>query len=373
MPSMATLGNELYTGDRSLPIVPRRRTWFTVALALVAASLLILVVRDLNIGIEFRGGSQFTVSGATTLEQQPAHEVLDEVGADQAARVSTVGAEAVRVQTEELSAEQTTEVRDGLAEAYGVAPTEVTSTFIGPTWGESITQQAIQGLVVFLLLVALVLAAYFRTWKMAAAALLGLLHDMVVSVGIYALVGFEITPATVIGFLTILGYSLYDTVVVFDKVRENTTGLYDQDEQTYAESANLAVNQTVIRSVNTTITSVLPVASILFVGALLLGAGTLRDIALALFIGMIVSTVSSIFVSTPLLVQLRQREQAITAHDEVVTARRNGEPLPAAHDGTARAQRDTARTQDEDEAESNVVAGSHQGTRAQPRRRKKAR
>ncbi|MFC4556583.1 protein translocase subunit SecF, partial [Georgenia faecalis] len=322
MSRLSTLGNDLHTGRRSFPIVQRYRTWLLAAAVLVLVSVLLVAVKGLNAGIEFRGGSQFTVTGTSRLEVEPAREVVDTVGEGEAARVTTVGAESVRVQTQELTAEETTAVREGLAEAYDVPVEDVTSSFVGPTWGQDITRQAVQGLVIFLLLVSAVLSLYFRSWRMAASAMVALLNDLVLTVGVYALVGWEVTPATVIGLLTILGYSLYDTVVVFDKIRENTQGLDEQDDRTYSEAANLAVNQTLVRSINTSLTSILPVGSILFVGALLLGAGTLRDIALALFVGMIVSTLSSVFVAAPLQAALQERDARTRAHTAAVLERR---------------------------------------------------
>jgi len=217
----------------------------------------------------------------------------------------------VRVQTEQLTPAETDEVAIALAESYGVRVADVSTSFIGATWGGDITRQAIIALVVFLLLVSLVMAIYFRTWKMAAAALVALFHDLVVTAGLYGVLGLEITPAAVIGFLTILGYSLYDTVVVFDKVRENTSEDGTESRRTFAQSVNLAVNQTLVRSINTSVVAVLPTASILFIGSLLLGAGTLRDIALALFIGTIVGTFSSIFLAAPLYVHLRENEPEV--------------------------------------------------------------
>ena len=189
-----------------------------------------------------------------------------------------------------------------------MASGSVTSSFIGANWGADVTSKAINGLIVFLLLVSIFMAIYFRTFKMSVAALAALAHDVVITVGIYALTGFEVTPAAVIGFLTILGYSLYDTVVVFDKVRENTLDVEFSDTKTFASQVNLAVNQTLVRSVNTSVVAVLPIGAILFIGAALLGVGTLRDIALSLFIGMIVGTYSSIFIAAPVYVHLRERE-----------------------------------------------------------------
>ncbi|WP_420114700.1 protein translocase subunit SecF [Pseudactinotalea sp.] len=362
--SFAQFGNDLYSGKRSYDIVGRRRRWFTISVGLLLLSVLLLLVRGINPGIEFRGGSEFTVSGTSISDQQPARDALAQVAPEQEARVSNVGNNAVRVQTEELTEEETSELRQLLADAYEVDVNEVTASFVGPTWGQSVTNKALSGLVIFLVLVTIVMAVYFRRWTMAAAALVALLHDLVITVGLYAGVGFEVTPATVIGFLTILGYSLYDTVVVFDKVRENTEGVLEQTRYTYAEAANLAVNQTLVRSINTSVLAVLPVASILFVGAFLLGAGTLRDIALALFIGMIVSTASSVFIAAPAEVAFRGRNPAIKAHTEKVLAARERAVADAEERG-----------EDADELVGaprvgGLRAGGHQGQAAQPRRRR---
>jgi preprotein translocase subunit SecF len=222
--------------------------------------------------------------------------------------VTTVGLDAVRIQTEQLDDIASEEVRIALATAYGVESGAVTSSFIGANWGADVTEKAFIALIVFLVVVSLLMALYFRTLKMSVAALVALFHDVVITLGIYALVGFEITPAAVIGFLTILGYSLYDTVVVFDKVRENTIDVEFSETTTFASQVNLAINQTLVRSVNTSVVAVLPVAAILFVGATAIGAGTLRDISLALFIGIIAGTYSSVFLAGPLYVDLRSRE-----------------------------------------------------------------
>ncbi len=328
--SFARFGNDLYTGRRSYDFVGNRRRWYAIAGGVVLLSLLLLGVRQLNPGIEFRGGSEFRVSGVTQSDTSVASDtVLGVVPGAGTPQVTTLGDDSVRVQTERLTDTETDEVAGGLAEAYGVDAGAVTSSFVGPSWGQDVTDKALRALVIFLVLVGLVIALYFRTWKMAAAALVALLHDLVVTVGIYAAVGFEVTPATVIGFLTILGYSLYDTVVVFDKVRENTEHVLVGTRRTYAEAANLAVNQTLVRSINTSVVATLPVAGILFIGAFLLGAGTLKDIALALFIGIIAGTYSSVFLATPLLVHFREREPAIVAQAERVQARRRADARKA--------------------------------------------
>jgi preprotein translocase subunit SecF len=236
----------------------------------------------------------------------------------------------VRVQTGALPTEQSNAVQDALAAAFGVTPTDVDTQLIGPSWGAEITKRALYGLFGFLIAIVLYLTMAFEL-KMAVSAIAAVIHDVVVTVGIYALIGFEVTPASVIGFLTILGFSLYDTVVVFDKVRENTRGLAGGSKMTYSQAANLAVNQSVVRSINTSIVALLPVGSILFIGAGLLGAGTLKDLSLALFIGLAVGTYSSLFIATPLLAQLREREPAMQALAKRVAARgAKGDPVIAA-------------------------------------------
>jgi preprotein translocase subunit SecF len=224
------------------------------------------------------------------------------------------------VQTGSLSAEQSNAVEDALASTFGVSVEAIDTQIIGPSWGKEITRKALYGLVGFLVVVILYLAMAFEP-KMALSAIVAVVHDVFITVGIYALVGFDVTPATVIGFLTILGYSLYDTVVVFDRVRENTRSITSTSKMTYSQAANLAINQTVIRSINTTIVALLPVGSILFVGAGLLGAGTLKDLSLALFIGLATGAYSSIFIATPLLAAMREREPAMKALAKRINAR----------------------------------------------------
>jgi preprotein translocase subunit SecF len=278
----------------------------------VIVAIIVPSVRGFQFGIEFRGGSEFTVSNVgANPDQTLATSAVDSIVPSAVPRVSVVGSTSVRVQTAQLTVEQTASLSDALAKAYNVSADKVTSSFIGATWGADITSQAIRALIIFLVLAAIVMALYFRTWKMSVAALVALLHDLVITAGIYAVLGFEVTPAAVIGFLTILGYSLYDTVVVFDKIRENTNEDGEQSRRTFAESVNLAVNQTLVRSINTSVVALLPVGSILFIGAVLLGAGTLRDISLALFVGILAGTYSTIFVAAPLYSLLREGEPQI--------------------------------------------------------------
>ncbi|QQS00512.1 MAG: protein translocase subunit SecF [Austwickia sp.] len=308
--NIAQFGNDLYTGKRSIDFVGRRKTWYVVSLVLFALAALGLGVRHLNLGIEFTGGSDFRIAKVASLDgfEQRARKVVADAGGVEGAKVTKVGQSDVRVETEKFDPDKAKSVSEALAKEFSVPADSVTTSVIGPSWGASVSKQALQALAWFLLLVSIVLAVYFRTWKMAAAALVALFHDIFITVGIYALAGFEVTPASMIGFLTILGYSLYDTVVVFDKVRENTDDAIASGRSTFSDAANLAVNQTLVRSINTTIVALLPVAAILVTGLTVIGPGTLTDLALALFVGIAVGAYSSIFIATPLYAHLREGE-----------------------------------------------------------------
>lgn len=321
MSKLKDLGNDLYSGKVSFDFVGRRKLWYLIAIVVVLLSILAPVLKGgFNFGIEFRGGSEFRIDGVSNLSQQLARDAVQSVEPGIEPIVTTVGLDAVRVQTEQLDDVTSEELRIALAGAYQVDSSAVTSSFIGANWGADVTEKAILGLVVFLLLVSLFMALYFRTIKMSIAALVALAHDMIFTLGIYALSGFEITPAAVIGFLTILGYSLYDTVVIFDKIRENTLDVEFSETTTFASQVNLAINQTIVRSVNTSIVSALPIASILFIGAVVLGTGTLRDISLALFVGVIVGTYSSVFLAGPLYAHLRENDAKFTTRKAKVQA-----------------------------------------------------
>jgi preprotein translocase subunit SecF len=316
------LGNKLYRGEVSYQIVARQRTWYAISgvILLLSLAALFLPGRGLNFGIEFRGGAEFRFTSAAAQEGQ-IRDVVAETGVVGEQRIIKEGTDTWRVQTGELTTAEAAAVRSALTEAFDVP--EVSFQSIGPTWGADVSKKAGQALVVFLALIVLYLSITFE-WKMALAALVALLHDLLITMGIYALVGFEVTPASVIGLLTILGYSLYDTVVVFDKVDENTKGITGGSRHTYSEAANLALNQTLVRSVNTSIIALLPIASILFIASFLLGAGTLKDLSLALFVGVAAGTYSSVFIATPLLADLKEREPAMVALRKRVQARRGG-------------------------------------------------
>jgi len=323
--ALTRFGNDLYTGARSFDFVGRRWWWYGIAAVLLAIAIVVPIIRGGFVwSIEFSGGSQYTVSNVAEPNQRLAEDAVRSVVADAVPRVTTVGADgrSIQVQTATVDPSRSDEVKKALADAYGVPVTDVAATSISGTWGSDITWSAVRALIIFVVLAAIFMAIYFRTWKMSVAAIVSLIHDMVITIGVYGVFGFEISPAAVIGFLTILGYSLYDTVVVFDKVRENTKQDGEESVRTFPESVNMAVNQTLVRSINTGVIAVLPVAAILWIGALVLGAGTLRDIALALFIGIIIGTYSTIFIAAPLYAQMREREPKIRRHTERVLALR---------------------------------------------------
>ena len=317
MGKFSRLGNALYEGDVSIDFVGRKWLWYSISGVIMLLAVGGLYFKGLNLGIEFEGGNEYNVSvGAGEATQENADKIRDAVAATgikdaSSPIVNTSGTDSITVQTEVLTTDESDTVVQAIADTANVDPEDISEDAVGPSWGEQVAQQALTGLVVFLVLVVLFIWAYFREWKMSVAALVALAHDVLITVGIYALSGFEVTPATVTGLLTILGFSLYDTVVVFDKVRENTKNLRAR-RTTYAKAANLAVNQTLVRSINTSIVALLPIGAILYVGVATLGSGALKDLALALFVGMAAGAYSSIFIATPLVVQLKSGEKAVT-------------------------------------------------------------
>ncbi|MCL2516357.1 MAG: protein translocase subunit SecF [Microbacteriaceae bacterium] len=320
-------GNDLFTGARSIEFIGRRKLWLGIAAVVMVLCIIVPFVRGFNWGIDFRGGSQFQLSHTSSINQDTAKQAVLSVKSNAVVQISVVNGDGLRVTTDQLTTGETKQVTNNLAAAFHVNSADITSSFIGPAWGADVSRKALQGLGVFLILAFLGMAAYFRTWKMSIAAILKLFHDLVFTVGVYAATGFEITPATVIGFLTILGYALYDTVVVFDKIRENTTEDMPKLTRTFGESANLAVNQTLVRSINTAVIAALPVAGILFIGAFVLGAATLEDISLSLFVGILIATYSTVFVASPLYVWFREGEPEIAKHDRRVLAARAKAPV----------------------------------------------
>ena len=319
MAQLTGLGGRLYSGETSFNIVENRKRWYVVSALFIVVSIFALAVQGLHLGIEFKGGASYTVNKPSATVQQ-ARAAVESVGIPGEIIVQKIGDSKVRVQTGAVDSAQSKAIESALTSAFGVTAESIDTQLVGPSWGKEITKKALYGLFAFLLAVMIFLAMAFEP-KMAIAAIVAVVHDVFITVGIYALVGFDVTPATIIGFLTILGYSLYDTVVVFDKVRENTKSVAANSKMTYSQAANLAVNQTIVRSINTSVIALLPVGSILFVGAGLLGAGTLKDLSLALFIGLAVGTYSSIFIAPPFLAQLREKEPAMQALAKRVNSR----------------------------------------------------
>jgi preprotein translocase subunit SecF len=319
MAGLGGIAGRLYRGDVTIGFVRRQRTWYAISGLIVLVAVIALLVRGLNYSVDFKGGStfQFPVTasqGPTSTVQGEISRVVSQAGGgDSTVQVTTspdLGTQWL-VTTKALPASGSNNVSvnvaNALEKAFDVPANKMTPDFVGPSWGSQITQKALEALIIFLVVIIFYLSIAFE-WRMAIAAFVALLHDIVITIGVYALTGFEVSPTTVIGLLTILGYSLYDTVVVFDKVRENTAGLLTSQRSTYSDAANLALNQTLVRSINTSITALIPVASILFIGAGLLGAGTLKDLALVLFVGMLSGTYSSIFIATPVLADLKERQ-----------------------------------------------------------------
>jgi len=309
--ALSGIGGRLYRGETSIEFIAKKKRWYAFSALLIVLSAIALGTQGLKLGIEFKGGSVFTVQSASVNVAQ-GQSALTSAGITTQSIVQKIGTNKLRLQTTDLPQSTISVARTALAKTFNVDAANIDIQTVGPSWGKEITHKATYGLIGFLFVVMLYLAMAFEP-KMAISAIVAVIHDVFITVGIYALVGFDVTPATVIGFLTILGYSLYDTVVVFDKVRENTKGITSTAKQSYSQAANLAVNQTLVRSFNTSVIALLPVASILFVGAGLLGAGTLKDLSLALFIGLATGSYSSIFIATPLLATLREREPAMIA------------------------------------------------------------
>jgi preprotein translocase subunit SecF len=330
---MASKGfaDRLYRGEANLNIVGRRRMWFAIAAALVLIAVGSFLFRGFELGIEFAGGTQFVIpaSVGTQAEAQSAvARAVETAGVAQEANIGAAqkvgnGPDATyTVRTAALSQDQSTAVKNALVADLKVPAEDISDNRVSAAWGTQVTQQALLGLGIFLVLVLAYLVVRFE-WRMAVAAVASLLLDLVLTAGVYSLVGFEVTPSTVIGFLTILGFSLYDVVVVFDKVQENTRGITAGSTQTYSEATNLAVNQTLMRSINTGLVALLPVGGLLFIGAGLLGAGSLKDLGLVLFVGMGLGVVSSILFAAPMLAELKDHEPRIKAHTARVLARRS--------------------------------------------------
>src|ERR1700723_46028 len=309
MSRLGNLGGRLYRGEVSVDFVGRRKIFYMVSGLILVISIVAVLVRGLDYSVDFKGGSifQFSAPTATATQLESIVTKIDPAADPSATEAHSQGKALWSVQTSQVSFAEGSKIQNALAGQLNLRDSAVSRTFVGPTWGSEISSKALEALIAFLVVIVIYLSIAFE-WKMASAAFVALIHDIVITIGVYALAGFQVSPATVIGLLTILGYSLYDTVVVFDKVRENTAGLLATQRSSYSQAANLALNQTLVRSINTSLTALIPVASILFVGAGLLGAGTLKDLALVLFVGMLSGTYSSICIATPVLADLKERQ-----------------------------------------------------------------
>ncbi|MER7953538.1 MULTISPECIES: protein translocase subunit SecF [unclassified Streptomyces] len=352
-----SLGARLNRGEVAYDFIGNRKLWYGLSILITITAIVALAVRGLNMGIEFQGGAVFTTPKSEVSVSQ-AQEYAEEASGHPAV-VQKLGSGALRIQVGGLDTAKSDQVRSELAKDLNIAENKIAAELVGPSWGEQIANKAWTGLAVFMILVVIYLAIAFE-WRMAVAALIALIHDLTITVGIYSLVGFEVTVGTVIGLLTILGYSLYDTVVVFDSLKEGTKDITKQTRYTYSDLANRSINGTLIRSINTTVVALLPVAGLLFIGGGVLGAGMLNDISLSLFVGLAAGAYSSIFIATPLVADLKEREPAMKALRKRVLAKRasaaaKGEPLDGA---------DEDADGFHDEAETTVVG--QRGRRGRP-------
>jgi preprotein translocase subunit SecF len=370
------LAHRLYTGDAGLNIVGRRKIWFAVAAVAVLIAIGSFALRGFTLGIEFSGGNEFQVPTTVGTLDQSRAAVVDALKAappvdgkpakvNSAQKYGNTKQATYLIRTSQLSTADAAAVKKAVAAKFGISEEQISDRQVSAAWGSSVTEKALLGLVIFLALVMVYLVLRFE-WRMAVAAVSSLLLDLVLTAGVYSLVGFEVTPSTVVGFLTILGFSLYDVVVVFDKVQENTRGITAGSVRTYSEATNLAVNQTIMRSINTGLVALLPVGGLLFIGAGLLGAGTLKDLGLVLFVGMGLGVFSSIVFAAPVLAALKEQEPRIKAHGQRVLARRaaiaNGDVVPRGE----RPRAGTKAAADADAAEVAALAGSTPRVGARP-------
>ncbi len=360
----------LYRGQTTYDFIGRRKWWYVVSLVLVVISIGSMTFRGFNWGIEFSGGSSFLMPKPAGTSLSQARAAVEDAGVtvQTAQEVGTGGQQKYNIKTEVLGSTKNVAVKNSLANKLGIKSSEVNDSVVSSSWGSDVTKKGLIALVVFLVLVSLYIGVRFEQ-KMAIAGILALIHDLVLTAGLYSVIGFEVTPSTVIGLLTILGFSLYDTVVVFDKVQENTKGVLSNTRMTYGEAANTAVNQTLMRSINTSLISLFPVGGLLFVGAGLLGVGTLKDLALVLFVGLAVGAYSSLFLATPWVVELKEREPRYAAQKQRVLARRAKEGAASVDDSPGSDKARSDATASEDATPVSTAAG---GGHRPPRRRSRA-
>jgi preprotein translocase subunit SecF len=326
MSALGGIGGRLYRGEVSIEFVARKRLWYSISGAIVVISVISLFVFGLHFSVDFKGGSLYQFNAGSTSITQVRQAVSSSGGGSDAIvqKITPLGKPPEwQVQTRTLSPSVQQNVEAALSKASGVPQNSISITSIGASWGSEISHKAAEALIAFIIVIVIYLSIAFE-WKMAVAALIALAHDLIITIGVYSLAHFTVSPASVIGLLTILGYSLYDTVVVFDKVRENTAGLLSSSRSTYSQAANKALNQTLVRSINTSLIALLPVVGILVVSSTLLAPGELRDLSLVLFVGMLSGTYSSIFIATPVLADLKEREPQYKALTKRVNLRAAG-------------------------------------------------
>ncbi|WP_328313936.1 protein translocase subunit SecF [Streptomyces sp. NBC_00442] len=361
MSKLGTLGARLYRGEVGYDFVGKRKIWYGISILITITAIVGLAVRGLTMGIEFEGGAVFTTPKTTVSASQAESAAKSASGHD--AIVQKLGNDTLRITIGGVDTAKADQIKAELAKDLKLPAKDINADLVGPSWGETIANKAWTGLIVFMILVVIYLAIAFE-WRMALAALVALIHDLTITVGIYALVGFEVTPGTVIGLLTILGYSLYDTVVVFDGLKEGQKGITKQTRLTYSEMANKSLNGTLVRSINTTVVALLPVAGLLFIGGGVLGAGMLNDISLSLFVGLAAGAYSSIFIATPLVADLKETMPEMKALKKRVLAKR---AAAAAKGETEEEPQDAAPFDDEGDDDAQT-AGAVVGQRRQPSR-----
>ncbi|MFB7115273.1 protein translocase subunit SecF [Streptomyces sp. NPDC056190] len=371
MSKLGNLGARLHHGEVGYDFIKNRKIWYGVSILITITAILGLAVRGLNMGIEFQGGAVFTTPKHMSASVAQAEGYAHDAASGAESIVQKLGDGTLRIQIAGIETGKSDQVKEALAKDLKVNPEHINADLVGPSWGEQIANKAWQGLGIFMVLVVIYLAIAFE-WRMALAALVALIHDLTITTGVYALVGFEVTPGTVIGLLTILGYSLYDTVVVFDSLKEQTKDITRQTRWTYSEIANRSINGTLIRSINTTVVALLPVAGLLFIGGGVLGAGMLNDISLSLFVGLAAGAYSSIFIATPLVADLKELEPQMKALKKRVLAKRahagaQGEPLEAESAGV------TVGDEPEDREDPEDAAPAVVGPRNQPASRGRGR
>ncbi|MFD4559282.1 protein translocase subunit SecF [Streptomyces sp. NPDC058469] len=367
MSKLGNLGARLHRGEVGYDFVGNRKIWYGISILITITAILGLTVRGLNMGIEFQGGAAFTTPKGMSASVSQAEKYAEDASGHDAV-VQKLGDGSLRIQIAGIDTGKSDSIKTKLAKDLNVSSENIAADLVGPSWGDQVANKAWEGLAIFMVLVVIYLAIAFE-WRMALAALVALIHDITITIGIYALVGFEVTPGTVIGLLTILGYSLYDTVVVFDSLKEQTKDITKQTRWTYSDIANRSINGTLVRSINTTVVALLPVGALLFIGGGFLGAGVLNDISLSLFVGLAAGAYSSIFIATPLVADLKEAEPQMKALKKRVLAKR----AQAAAQGEPAESSQVASRADDDYDDEPKDAAAVVGPRTQPASRNRGR